>query len=66
MVEFNKLRKNCPWYETGWGGICRASSFMVKAFSQHMSHRPGGENLLCCKKNCAIYYWLKIERQGIS
>lgn len=66
-MTFEKLSKNCPWlYQPHHYNpkVCKASSFVlyVPPANLQPNFRKGGENLECCRKNCAVWYWMKAAR----
>lgn len=71
-MTFEKLSKNCPWLFVHSVNksfqICKASSFVLRTPGANLQpdFRPGGKNLVCNRKNCAVWYWIKAARIGIK
>ena len=64
LAEFNKLSKNCPWLYQPYSystKLCKAASierFATAYQDTYESKAVWGGNIQCCKKNCAVLYWL--------
>lgn len=67
-MTFEQVRKKCPWHyrmhNYAHTEICRGSSFVVSVSPANLQpdFRKGGSNLICNRKNCAIWYWIKAGR----
>ena len=66
MANFEKLRKNCPWYYRGTNHAHSKMCWAVQRSKKLDVTCDKEFGLDCTRKNCAVYYWLKMERQGIS
>lgn len=58
LAEFNKLKKNCPWYYKGTSFAYSESCWAVQESKKLDVACKKRFGIKCCKKNCAVLYWL--------
>lgn len=61
-MTFEKIRENCPWYYVGTNHAHSKMCWAVQRNKKLDVTCNEEFGLECCRKNCAIHYWMKAGR----